>query len=273
MRYSMVASLTGVATTAVFWVDRLLVGYYLPAAQAGLYQAASQISVVFVVVLSGLNRIQIPMLASLFQQGRHADMEEVFRVGTKWGVYLCLPILIVIMLAPANVLSATYGGEFSGGRTILLVLLIGQFANLITGPVGPILVATGNEKTALALSAAGLLLSVVMCTALIPRWGTLGAAVATSAALGLLYLGALLSVRSRLSLWPYDWRFIKGILAALASTAAVAAVTRLDVAHPLSALLIQLCVATVVLVIVLLLAGLDAEDVEMLRQLRKSVRI
>ncbi len=266
--FSIASSLTMVMNTLVFWVDRLLIGYYLPASDSGIYQAVSQISVIFAVVLSAFSRIVIPILAGLHHNNRKDEMEEIYRVSTKWGIYISLPVLLVLLLAPRDVLAATYGPAYTSGADLILILLAGQTINLITGPVGPLLVATGHQNFTFALSGFSLLLNIALNSILVPRWGLSGAAIATTISLSVLYVVALFAAKRKLDLWPYDRRYWKGCLAALVSLMAVSVTGLLPVASILVSLALKFFVATAVFFAMLLLMKLDEEDIELIRLLR-----
>jgi len=56
--FSIPTGLAGTFSLLTEWIGRLFVGYYLPAEEAGIYQAAAQISILFVIILNALNAIQ-----------------------------------------------------------------------------------------------------------------------------------------------------------------------------------------------------------------------
>lgn len=213
--FSLESSLVAIFSTWIFWADRLIVAYYRSAQETGVYQAASQLSVVFAVVLSGFNRIAIPMFANLNQAGDIPAVGQVFRLSTKWGLYLSVPILLVLLISPGEVISLLYGVSYKGGALVLGILVVGQLFNLITGPVGPLLMVTGHQRLVLGLSMAALILNGGLLYGLVPAFGTVGASVATSASLVLFFGACLVAARIRLRVWPYDRHILKGLAAAL----------------------------------------------------------
>ena len=268
LAFSIPAAMATVFTTLVFWVDRLLVGYFLGAAETGIYQAASHISVVFAVILGGLSRIIIPLFAELQQQSDRHMLVEVFRVGTKWGIYLGAPVIILLLISPGASMSVLYGGAYAAGGQVLFILLIGQAVNLITGPVGPALVMTGYQNAWFALSGMALAANVLLNVVLIPALGLQGAAIATSISLSGLFILALVFARWRLGAWPYDRRFAKPLVAGGAAAAAVFVVSRCLHFSNLGMLLVEGIAAVLVFFGLLVLLRLDDEDWELVRVLR-----
>jgi O-antigen/teichoic acid export membrane protein len=243
----------------------------LPASDSGIYQAVSQISVIFVVVLGGLSRIVIPILLSLHHENRKTEMEEIYRVSTKWGLYISIPVMIVLLLSPRDVLLLTYGHEYSSGAVLILVLLIGQTVNLATGPVGPILVATGYQRLTFLLSGFCLFLNIGLNVLFVPRWGLLGAAAATSISLVILYVAALFAAKQKLQLWPYDRRYWKGLFAAFSAFLIAGIVNRISFSSILLSVLLEFACAITVFFAMLLLMKLDNEDLKLIKLFREKL--
>jgi O-antigen/teichoic acid export membrane protein len=218
LAFSTAAALSGLLGLLTVWADRLLVGALLSDAHAGIYTAASQISLLFAVVLSALNTVFAPMIAELYSKGETRELESLFRISTRWGLYLALPMFLVVLTFPAELLGLL-GDGYAGGARAVAVLAVGQMINLGTGAVGVILVMSGRQNRLLALSATTLVLNVLLNLLWIPRFGLTGAALATAVSLAVLFSAALLAVRRSPGVWPYDRRLLKGVLATLAAAA------------------------------------------------------
>jgi O-antigen/teichoic acid export membrane protein len=210
--FSLASAASIFLSTLVLWVDRLFVAIYLSAEDMGMYQAALQISVIFAILMSSFSRVLLPTFSSLYAENHHAEMQEVFRIGTKWSFYFGLPIIVFILLNPEDILKIMYGNTYVFAGGALSILLIGQLINLATGAVGPLLLVGGYHKIVLLLSGASLIFNVLLCLTLIPKLGITGAALSNTISIILMYLIALLVVRTKMALWPYDIRYLKGIL-------------------------------------------------------------
>lgn len=266
--FSFVTSLAGVFATLIFWVDRLFVGYFFSAEDTGIYQAASQISVIFAVVLGGLNRIVMPMFANLFHSGKISAVEEVFQTATRWGFYLSAPILLALSIMPNESLSALYGAAYGRGAFVLQALVLGQFFNLITGPVVPLLILSGYQSDVLRLSALSLILNVAMLWFFIPRYGLSGVSVATSIALAIFFIAALIVAKRKVGVYPYDRRFLKGILAfAISAVLAFFLHGILQNLKPLLLVIIEGGFIAITFITVLFALKLDQGDKELLKSI------
>lgn len=273
--FSITSSLTVILSTMMFWVDRIIIGYFLPAQEIGFYQAASQISVVFAVILSGLNRILVPIYANLHNLSNLSEIEEIYRIGTKWAIYIGAPILIILFISPASVLGILYGGEYAVSANILIILLIGQVINLVTGSVAPMLLIGGFQRYVVFLSSISLLLNVFLSVFLTPRMGAFGTALSVSISTSLLYLGALFVARNKMKVWPYDKRYLKGLSATIVSVISGILIIHFWERLDLVGLLVLCTGVLIVFAIVLYLLRLDYEDqifISMIRNQLNSYR-
>ncbi len=272
LSFSLPASLAGIFTVLITWITRLMVGYFLPASEVGIYQAASQAAMLFAIILSAFNAIFTPMIASLYHDGYLQRLNELFKVSTKWGLYVSLPLVLVLTVAPKEVLTAVFGWQYQNGAFPMTILVAGQLINVGTGAVGFLLIMTGYQNRWLLLSAGLLIISVALNILLIPRWGLLGAALGTAGSVGGLFTLGLLQVRRSLGFWPYDRRYLKGALAtALSLCALILFRGVISSASPLA-----LCGLTITSLVVfgitLILLGLDAEDRLLARLLRERLK-
>jgi O-antigen/teichoic acid export membrane protein len=270
--FSLPVSLAGVLSPAGLWIDRLLVARYLPEAEVGIYQSATQVAFLFVLVLTAINHVVAPLVADGFRRGARATVEETYRVATKWGVYACLPAFLVLAWQPRLVLATLYDERYAAGAAPLVVLTLGQMFNLATGAVGLVLILSGRQRAWLALCALALAVQVVGGVTLIPRWGLVGAATATSVSLVVLFGSGLVLLLRREGLWPWDRRTLKGVAAALVAAAVLWAAARLPITAPWLRLAVAFVAAQGAFLVTLAALGFDAEDRELLAIVRQRAR-
>jgi O-antigen/teichoic acid export membrane protein len=265
--FSLATAVSGVSGSIVIRADRLFLGAFRAASEVGIYQSACQLPLIISVVLGGMNTAFAPAIAACSQHHQRRDMAELFRVATKWRFFLVLPMGVVMLLMPGELLSTIFGGEFTVARAALTILVLGQLINAGTGASGAVLMMSGLQNTWLAMTLGTVLLSSVLHCLFIPRLGMTGAALATFIATNSLYFCALAVVWCRLRIHPYSWNYLKG-LAAAGAAAGVALLLKALVPWPPILLVCAVVVAvSIVFVLVLLACGLDAEDRIFLRML------
>jgi O-antigen/teichoic acid export membrane protein len=210
--YSIPTSLAGIFSVYVFWIDRLIVGILLSASLNGIYQVASQVSMLFVIIYAAFNAILTPMFSHLFSGREHARLEEIYRVGTKWCFYLSIVPFIILLLYSSEIITFVFGSEYSNGYIALVILSLGQVINCATGSIGALLMMTGNQKLWFRLTVGSFLLNALFCLILIPKFGLVGAAAGTALSVGGMNILAVTLGKWKLDLWPYDRRYLKGLV-------------------------------------------------------------
>ena len=272
LAFSLPTALAGIFGMFIIWVDRLFVGYFRSETEVGLYQAVAQFSVIFSLTLSAVNAIFAPMIANLYHQGQVGRLNELFKISTKWMLYLSLPLFLVIVFAPVAAITVIFGSQYAGGSQALVILAVAQLVNVGTGSVGYLLVMTGRQNTWLVITGSMFAASLVLNVMLVPRLGLNGAALSSAIAVSSIFLLGLLTVRRKLGLWPYDRRYRKGLLAGVLTIGALALLQSLAIDSALIRLLSTLIVSVGTFSGTLTLLGLDPEDKDFMRVLLRRIR-
>jgi O-antigen/teichoic acid export membrane protein len=76
-----------------------------------------------------------------------------------------------------------FGSDFVAGYPLMFILAIGLMSRAAVGPLAPFLNMIGQQRACAAVYAAAFAINTVLCLILIPRLGTIGAAISTSIAL------------------------------------------------------------------------------------------
>ena len=217
IKYSIPAALAGMFTLFATRIDRLIIGYFLPEMYVGLYQAISQVSILFGLILGSVTAIFTPMIGRLYYQGEISTLDNLFKISTKWGLYICLPVYTILLLFPNEILNLIYGQAYTSASTPLMILATAQIINVGTGATGPVLIMTGYQKQWFYISFSMLLLNLITNIILIPRLHLIGAAIASLLALSSLFGLGLVVIKTRIKIFPYDKRYFKGGLAFIVS--------------------------------------------------------
>lgn len=161
------------------WLPLLLLGLWASSEDVGLYSAAVRTAMLISFILLAVNSVVAPKFAALHRQNDMAALGILARKTTWLTTLIMIPVILPIIIFPEIIMSA-FGQEFRQAWLALIVLSAGQFINVVFGPVGYLLVMTGNEamqKNSVFMSA--IMLSIFLVS-LVPSYGVLGAAIATS---------------------------------------------------------------------------------------------
>jgi len=268
LAFSLPASIAAAFLNLINRVDRLVIGAFLPAAEVGIYQAASQTSTLFDIVPNIFNNVIAARVSEFYARGELSRLEELYRLGAKWSFYLTMPLFLLVCAAPGGVMNSLYGAHYQLGAWPLLIMCIGLMSDAVVGAAAPILIFSGNQKLAGSISTSALVSAVALNYTLVPRFGLIGGAVSTALAEAGMLCGLLLAVRSRVGIWPYDRRWIKGLSAAGCAGVGLVVLRRWLGASAGLALIPNLIVSVAIFWAVLLLLGLDPEDKKFLWSVR-----
>jgi O-antigen/teichoic acid export membrane protein len=264
LTFSLPTLCAGTLTLSILWADRLLVGYYLAPAEVGMYHAASQVAMVFAAVLDAFGAVFSPMIAGCFHRGETERLAELFKISTKWGLYLSLPLFLVIIFFSREVMETLFGHAYEQAGSILVLMAVAQLVNVGTGVASRLLILTGYHQQWVWLSAAALMVNILLICFFIPLLGLMGAALGAALSIGGLFLIGLYQVKRSLGLWPYDRRYWKGAVAAGLTAGSLLLYGDMMREFPLVRLLFMIGTSFGVFTTTLIVLGLDKEERELL---------
>lgn len=180
-------------------------------------------------ITSNLRQVRLVFstaLAPVAARHHHHDereaLEAVLGQASRWATTIIMPIVLVLAVLRADLLRFVHSA-YVGDTSFMVVLLIPPLVNCTLGLAGNCIIYTGHSGWTLANSLAIAVLNTVLNWALIPRYGLLGAAVATAlaaTAIAVVQVGEL-RVLERLRL---RWRDLYKPLVGMAVGAVVLAV-------------------------------------------------
>lgn len=271
LSYSLPIALSGTFSTLILLLDRLMIGYYRSEYETGIYQAISLYSLIFVTILSALKTIFSPMISELYNTGASNRFHGLYKLSTKWGIYFGIPFILILLFSPGEIIQLLFGKEYMVGTSALTILILGQIANIGTGPVDVMLMMTDHQKEWLWITGVGLVINIILNILWIPQFGYVGAAASVSLTLSAIYITGLIRVRQVLGIWPYDGQYLKGIFVSLFTIFALFGINQLDLGT--SAFLHLLIISVVSFGIFftgLWVLKLDEEDEELLKTIKQK---
>jgi O-antigen/teichoic acid export membrane protein len=179
------------------WTSTLALGMWATPRDVGIFGIANRTATLTSFILLAVNNIAAPKFAALHRAGDLATLGRVARDSARLMALVAAPMLIVCLILPGPVMRI-FGADFESGAAVLSILAAGQFVNVVTGSVGFVLIMCGYERmyrNAFVVCAAS---SIALNGLLIPRFGILGAAIATAGTLALQNLVAAMLVWRKL---------------------------------------------------------------------------
>jgi O-antigen/teichoic acid export membrane protein len=210
-------------------LDTFLLGAQAGTADVGVYGVAYYLAELLVVVTSSFGFLFTPVFSELDAAGDEAQMGSLYRSVTKWMVLLSVPVFGFVALYPSRLLGLLFGADYAGGGLALTALAVGFLFTATVGPGSEALTALGHTRTVLYDNVAAVALNGVLNVLLIPRFGILGAGVATAVSYTLLNLLLAVQLYDRTGIHPVSRGLVRasaGAAVVFAGAAVVAASTR-----------------------------------------------
>ena len=164
------------------WTAIFMLGIWGTSEDVGIFGVASRTAMLISLILVAVNSIAAPKFAELHRRGDMQALGRTARSSAKLMTMMVSPVFLFFIFFPDLVLSI-FGSEFIGGGTVLIILAIGQFVNVATGSVGYLLMMSGNEHLMRNITGVSALVNILLNLWLIPIYGILGAAIATTVSL------------------------------------------------------------------------------------------
>ena len=182
--------------------DILMIGYWLPASEVGIYNIAIKITMFSSMLLSAINAILGPNFAVLYKNN---DMEKLKSLVKKSSrlMFLCAIVILVFLGILAKPILLIWGEKFVVGVDVLYVSLVGQFFVLATGPLATLLMMCGFEKQHRNNTIICAVLNIVLNYFLIQKLGIVGAALASTISLAFKNLYCVYIVKRKLGFFCY----------------------------------------------------------------------
>lgn len=144
--------------------------------------------------------------AHRFAQFVHTDDKEglaaYVRQATLWTFWPSLTAGAGLLII-APLLLSFFGKDFASGYPLIAVLLIGVLARASVGPADALLNMTGHQRSCAGIYAATFGVNVLLNLVLIPQFGLIGAAFATSLAILFEATCLAMCVRKKLNLQSF----------------------------------------------------------------------
>jgi O-antigen/teichoic acid export membrane protein len=179
--------------------DIIMIGALSGAKQAGFYASASKIAILTNFFLSALDFIIAPMISRFYARNDLESLQRMTVIVCRILLILTIPLIFFIILTGKWILSL-FGSEFAVAYNALIILIVGKFVNVLTGPAGFLLSMTGQQNIITLIVGASALVNILLNLLFIPFWGINGAALATTCSIIIWKVLAVIFVKRRIGI-------------------------------------------------------------------------
>lgn len=177
LSFSSLAFLTSAGTILFDNIPLILIAYFLPVSEVGIFGVCWTFSFFALFISTALvNTLYVKVSRWNAQKDMTAIAISLSR-ATTYSLIFALPILIGGILLGYNLLYYLYGSSFATGTTALIIIIAMRVIQSILNLYTNFLMATDHAKQAVAGILVGVFANIILCIILIPRIGIAGAAI------------------------------------------------------------------------------------------------
>ena len=163
-----------------YYVDTLMIGYFLTSTDVGYYAIAISLSRFFWLVPRAMATVAYPAISEYWASGNHQAINKLVDKSTKYCACILIFAGMSVIFFAKGIITFLFTSEFLPAVLPLSILLIGTVTSGILRPIGVIYAGTGKVNVVLIISAIGAVGDILLNIALIPIYGIIGAATATT---------------------------------------------------------------------------------------------
>lgn len=199
--------------------DVLMLGLFVSAGKVGIYSIAVRTIYLAEAVFSAFRPIFNPFVAELHSHQNLARLSSLLKVITRWNVTVSFPIFLALIFFPAFFLRI-FGVSFVEGAGCLAILALTHLFSSVSLLPDAIIYMSGRSDISFKNNGGMLMLNVLLNYLLIPKYGIMGAALATGISLLSVATLRVIEVYYLMRIHPFDIDLWKPVLAGLISLGA-----------------------------------------------------
>ncbi len=196
----------------ITWTDIIMLGVYKTTQEVGLYSAALTLVGIIPMVEHTFIFIFMPVISELYAKGRKEDIISMHKSVIKWVFMINLSLFLIMIVLSDNILGILFGQEFIIASTTLVILVFGFFLSTIASLTGSGLIIIEKTKLIMVVVLIGSVINFIINLFLIPFFGTVGAAMATSISFIVMAIIRMFFTKKYLGFEFFNINYIKAII-------------------------------------------------------------
>lgn len=263
----------GMLSQVLMSADTLLLGYFEPANSVGLYGSASRIAQVIPIILTSAGFMYLPVASQLFAQNKVEEIITIYATITKWTFIMTLPLFLLIFFAPDLVLHLSFGANYTAASLPLQILSLGYFMHVLFGLNAMTCISLGKAGIFFSCQFIALVVDLILALLLIPKYGIVGASIASCISLVLVNALVTVAVYRYSTIHPFSRGYLRIIFFAIAISFIIFLFPIRHYLHNsiFHAILLTLFFLTISLIGVLVTKNLSEEDASIIGYIEERI--
>jgi len=159
--------------------DILVINAYLSPTDVAIYYAAMKTTFLIAFVKYAIISVSAPKFSQLYTAGKMEELNNYVKKSITWTFWPSALAAVGIVVLGMPFLWM-FGEQFMSGYPLILVLVFGLLAGASVGPTEILLNMVGRQKFVAGVLFGSCVLNLVLNVLLVPIYGIMGAAIATT---------------------------------------------------------------------------------------------
>ena len=251
-----------------------MLGYFTSPSEVGIYNTALPTAQLLYVMPYAISVLFIPLLSEHFAKEKKESFKEIYKISSKWILLTNIFIFSLFILFSKEILGYLFGQEYIIGSTMFIIISAGFFINYTLINSEEILKVIKKTKVLFWNSAIVAIINVFLNLLLIPQYGGIGAAIATSFSFLLMVLMIVTESIYFLKITPFSLRWVSIIFSAVVSTLTIFYVKTLffnDITI-VSMIFLGILLLIIYFILLYISKSFQQEDFFILRSIKQKVK-
>lgn len=204
------------------FTDIIVLGFFVPSSLIGIYSIAWNISEFLIIFSGSISKTLFPKISELSSNEGVDAVRDLVEDSLAYAGLFLVPGIVGGAILGRRILRI-YGGEFTQGATILVILIVANFVMSYQNQILNTLDAINRPDLSFRVNGVFAVANLVLNVALIPTFGWEGAAVATtlsvaiSLLLGYYYLNSVMTFSIPYAEFTRQWAaaIVMGVVVSL----------------------------------------------------------
>jgi O-antigen/teichoic acid export membrane protein len=170
-----------IATLLYLQVDKIMIGKLTAStSQIAYYEYAEKIVLIPLAIITALNTVLMPRIANLFVNNNYKKIEEYMNKSISFALFLSIPMMFGLMGIARGLMPWYLGEEYIFSAYAIIILSPLCVFNTISSILGAQYLTATNQTKVLTLTYySTAVVNIILNIFLIPKFGYIGAAIAT----------------------------------------------------------------------------------------------
>jgi len=203
LKYSLLILIAGSVAMILLDLDKVMIEHYLPIENVAVYGIAVYIATVISVPQKAMHQIMHPLTASLLNAKDKVALADLYK-RSSLSLLVISAIIFILIIVNLNQLYALMPKEYQISTSIVLLISLVKLYDNMLGNNNSILFNSDYYRLVLIFGVVLAILAFVFNIILIPKFGIMGAAVATFMAFAIYNTSKIFIVLSKFKMQPFS---------------------------------------------------------------------